>query len=61
MTQQITHLAQFRLRPEDGKPGLPLEGINYTQALQKASELAHTLRKRVYVEAITTLASADPR
>lgn len=54
------HQVEFRLRPQGGKPGLPLTGITYQQAIDKARELARTLCKRVYVEGVTTLASADP-
>lgn len=55
------HDPEFRLRPEGGKPGLPLQGITYQQAVDKARELATTLRKPVYVEASTTLARLEPR
>lgn len=54
------HDVEFRLRPDGGKPGLPLTGITYNQAITKAQELAKVLQKRVYVESITTLASAEP-
>lgn len=54
------HQLEFRLRPDGGKPGLPLQGFTYQQALDKAKELAKVLRKRVYVESVTTIASADP-
>lgn len=54
------HEQEFRLRPHGGKPGLPLHGITYSQAIDKARELAKVLRKRVYVEGVTTLASLEP-
>jgi hypothetical protein len=55
------HDPVFRLRPEGSQAGLPLIGITYQQALDKAAELARTLRKRVYVEGSTTLASVEPK
>lgn len=57
----ITHVPEYRLRPEDGKAGLPLQGITYDQAIAKAHELAKIIKKRVYIEGTTTLASADPK
>jgi hypothetical protein len=54
------HEPVFHLRPQGSQPGLPLKGITYGQAVDKAKELAKALNKRVYVESVTTLASADP-
>lgn len=55
------HDPEFRLRPEGSQPGLPLKGVTYSQAIEKAQQLAQALRKKVYVEGTTTLASAEPR